>query len=203
MICFLVAAQIASAQPSARVDVTTPTTAVPTAQVSVRGVLADRSFDELMRNGFPVRLHLTAELWRTDRFFNENVAHYYWDLIVKFDSFDGTYEVARVTGDTVVSLGAYKKLADAQLAAELPYAPLLPSPPRGRASYIAVQADVQTMEMSDLQEVQNWLRGEAKPAVQGRKNPGKALTRGLGSLMTRLLGAQVRHLEGKSLSFVL
>ncbi len=195
-------APVVSAQPRARIDVTTPT-ATTGAFVSVRGVLADKAFDELMRGGFPVRLHMKAELWRSDRFFNELVTSYEWEVHVKFSSFDAVYEVARVTADSVISLGAYKKLSDAQQAAELPFAPALPQPPKGRESYVAVQADIQTMEMTDLAEVQSWLRGEAKPAIQGKKNPGRAITRALGSLVTRLLGAQIRHMDGKSETFTL
>jgi hypothetical protein len=196
----------AVAQPRAHVVVTTPTAAAA-CSVSVVGVLTDEAFDELMRNGFPVRMHIRAELWRTGGIFDQLTAHTEWEIVVSFDSFDATYEVVRVTFDDskarFVPLGTYKLLASAQAAAELAYAPQLPSPPKGREAYIAVQADVQTMDMSDLDELQRWLRGEARPAVQGRKNPGKVITRGLSSIVTRLLGAEVRHYEGRSKRFVL
>ncbi len=191
-----------AAQPRPSIDVTTPT-ATKAAQVSIKSVLADSAFDELMRGGFPVRMRLKAELWRTDRMFNELVASAEWQIIVRFDQLDKTYSVARLVGNAVTDLGTYRKLQDAQRAAELEYTPVLPTPPKGRESYVAVQADVQTMEMSDLAELQGWLRGEAKPAVQGRKNPGKSLLRGLSSLGSRLLGAQIRHVEGRSETFVL
>jgi len=58
--------------------------------------------------------------------------------------------------------------------------------------------DVETLDISDLTEMQRWLQGEARPAVQGRRNPGTALTRGLRTLVTRLLGGEVRHLERRS-----
>lgn len=192
----------ASGQERAGISVTPPTLTTP-ATVAVRGVLADKAFDELMRNGFPVRVHVRTELWRTGRVFDDVAANATWDIIVQFDTYDSNYEVLRVTSDAVTTLGVYAKLADARAAAELPYAPPLPIPPRGRESYVAVQADVQTLEMSDLEEVQRWLRGEVRPAVEGRKNPGTALGRGLRSLFTRLLGAEVRHLEGRTRRFTL
>lgn len=204
VVLLLASALPLAAQPRARVNVTTPTAAAA-CSVSVVGVLADSAFDELMRNGFPVRMHMRAELWRKGSIFDQIAAHTEWEVVVSFDSFDATYEVVRVTFDgskpRFTQLGAYKTLATAQAAAELAFAPPLPPAPKGKESYIAVQADVQTMDMSDLDEVQRWLRGDARPAVEGRKNPGKALTRGLSSIVTRLLGAEVRHYEGRSKLF--
>ncbi len=129
-----------------------------------------------------------------------------WETVVSFDSFDHTYEVVRVTfnkGVKSTSLGAYKSLSGAQAAAELAFAPALPAAQPGKRSYIQVNADIQVMEMSDIDELERWLRGEARPAVQGRKNPGKVLGRGLSSIVTRLLGAEVRHLEQRSATFTL
>ena len=192
----------AEAQNTPRIRVTAPTlTALAT--VAVVGVLADKKFDELMRNGFPVHMHVTAEMWRTGKVFDEIVAKNEWQLVVQFDTFDSNYEVLRITTDSIIPLGAYKKLADARAAAELAYAPPLGIPPRGRESYVSVQADVETMQMSDLEEVQRWLKGDARPAVQGKRNPGTALVRGLRSLITRLLGAEVRHLDGRTRPFTL
>ena len=191
---------IAPAQTRAEISIVPPTlTSAPS--VSVRGVLADNAFDELMRNGFPMRIHVRAELWRTRSFLDDVVANVDWDVIVQFDSFDSVYEVLRVTGDSVVQLGAYRKLIDARAASELSYNVPSLTPPRGRESYITVRADVQTIELSDLDELQRWLKGEARPAVQGKKNPGTAITRGLRSLGSRLLGAEVRHLEQQTKAF--
>lgn len=192
----------AHAQTRSEISIVTPTLTSPPS-VSVRGVLADNAFDELMRNGFPMRIHVRAELWKTRSFLDEVITNVDWDIIVQFDSFDSVYEVLRVTGDSVVQLGAYRKLVDARAASELSYSLPLLTPPRGRESYITVRADVQTIELSDLDELQRWLKGEARPAVQGKKNPGTAVTRGLRSLGSRLLGAQVRHLEQQTRPFKL
>jgi hypothetical protein len=103
----------------------------------------------------------------------------------------------RIRDGTITSLGSYARFADARAASELAYAPPL-ALPAGKRGYVAVQVDVQSLQMSDLAETQRWLQGEARPAVQGRRNPGKALTRGLSTLLTRLLGGEVRHLEKRS-----
>jgi hypothetical protein len=166
--------------------------------VAVRRVLTERAFDDPLRHGFPVRLHVRTEAWTVGGWFDELVGSAEWDIIVRYDLIDKTYEVARVTSDAIMPLGSYARFIDARAATELPFSPPLRVNARGKRGYIAVKVDAQAVEMSDLDEVQRWLRGEARPMVQGRRSPGTALTRGLRTLVSRLLGGEVRHLEAKT-----
>ncbi|MGV3710593.1 MAG: hypothetical protein ACO1Q7_17315 [Gemmatimonas sp.] len=190
------------AQNRIEVKIAQPTLTAP-ATVAMTGLLADKAFDKLMRGGFSVRVHFKAELWRSRRFLDEISAESEWDMIVRFDAFDKTYEVARIVGDSIVVMGPYRKLEDAQLVAERPYAMALPKPPRGRESYINVLADIQAMDITDLDELMGWLRGEARPAVQGKKNPTTVVGGALRSIGSRLLGAEVRHVEQRTRAFKL
>ena len=95
-------------------------------------------------------------------------------------------------------LGQYKSFADARSATEQAFTPSLTPRVKGRSGYVAVQIDVETLELGDLAELQRWLSGEAAPAVRGRRNPGTALTNGFRKLVTRILGGEVRHLEARS-----
>ena len=175
-----------------------PRSATTSLTVAAREVLRDASFDELLRNGFPTRLHFRVELWAIGRWFDEIVDRTEWDVIVSYDLVDRSYTVERWTREGVTSLGSYSRFADARAASEIPHMPPLTPPVAGRKGYVAVQVDVQTLAISDLAEMQRWLRGEARPAVQGKRNPGTAITRGLRTLVTRLLGGEVRHLESRS-----
>ncbi len=166
--------------------------------ISLRGLLEEKTFDELLRSGFPLSEHFRAELWMTGRWFDEIVDREEWDVSVRYDVIDRTYEVLRRTRDRVVSLGSYSRFTDARAASELAYMPSLSARAKGRKGYVNVQVDVQMVAISDLDELQRWLRGEAAPAVQGRRSPGTALTRGFRTLVTRLLGGEVRHLEKRS-----
>lgn len=170
--------------------------------IAVRGVLSERPFDELLRSGFPARLHVRAELWSEGRWFDDVNGRAEWDIIVRYDVIDRSYEVARRTGEGITPLGSYARFADARAAMELAYAPPLPSPPRGKKTYVLVQAELQTLQVSDLDELERWLRGEAGPAVQGKRSPASALTRGIRTLASRLLGGEVRRLEARSPSMV-
>lgn len=188
---------MASAQSRPEIDIRVAPTSYPPL-VAVRGVLLEKPFDELLRSGFPARLHVRAEVWTIGRWFDDILGRAEWDIVVRYDAIDRTYEVARFVSGRLMPLGSYVRFADARAASELPYLPALTVPPRGRKSYVAVQAELQTLDVSDLDELERWLRGEASPAVRGKRSPGTALTRGVRSLASRLLGGEVRRLEAKS-----
>jgi len=57
------------------------------------------------------------------------------------------------------------------------------------------------ISMSDLDELERWLRGELRPAVRGKRNPGTALGRGISTLATRLLGGEKRRYEQRTETF--
>ena len=188
---------VASAQSRPEIDIRVAPTAYPPL-VAVRGVLTEKPFDELLRSGFPARLHVRAELWSIGGWFDDVLSRVEWDIVVRYDAIDRTYDVARFVAGRLMPLGSYVRFADARAASELAYLPALATPPRGRKSYVAVQAELQTLDVSDLDELERWLRGEVSPAVRGKRNPGTALTRGVRSLASRLLGGEVRRLEAKS-----
>ncbi len=193
----------AQAEDGSRIEIQLPTSSSP-ATVRLRNAINGGRFEELLRNGFDVRVHLRAELWKTGRIFNDVVAGTEWDLIVHFDQFDQTFDVARVEPDgDIAPLGTYRRLEDAKAALSLSYAPPLRRPELGQRYYYNVQADIETLDLRDLDEVSRWLRGELAPAVQGRKNPGTALSRGLRTLVSRVMGGEVRRLEARSPRFEL
>jgi hypothetical protein len=197
VLLFVSGSRVARAQTRPEIDIRMAATAFPPA-VSVRGVLTEREFDELLRSGFPARLHVRAEVWSVGRWFDEVRGRAEWDVIVQYNVIDRTYDVARLEGARVTPLGSYLRFADARAASELPHQPVLPSPRRGQKAYVLVQAELQTLDVSDLDEIERWLRGEATPAVRGKRSPASALTRGVRTLASRLLGGEVRRLEARS-----
>jgi hypothetical protein len=165
------------------------------------GVLSDGQQRDLLRNGFPARLHYRVELWSVGGLLNDLESAAEWNVVVRHDPLDNTYRVARFAGDRVVQLGRYPEFRDAQGAAERMFrAPIVPRR-RGRSYYYAVVLDVETLSLTDLDEVERWLKGELRPAVRGRRNPGTALTRGVRTLVVRLLGGEARRYELRSPTF--
>ena len=203
----LVVGLLASAAPAGAqargVEIRLPTrSALPSEGPLVRmvRVLDERDLRDLLDHGFPIRVHYRAELWTVAGWFNDLRGSWEWDLVLRQNGMSRSYEVARLVGDQVTPLGEFTNLATAIVAAERPYrVPLLP--PRGRRSYWNVVVDVETLALSDLDEVERWLRGELRPAVRGQRNPGTALGRGLKTLTSRLLGGETRHYEVRSETF--
>ncbi len=168
--------------------------------VRVVDVLDERELRDLLGHGFPVRVHYRAELWTLGRFLNDLRATREWDLVVRQDALNKAYEVARIVGDQITFLGRFASLDDAAAAAERPYRVPVTAP-RGRRAYYNVVVDVETLSLSDLDEVERWLRGELRPAVRGQRSAGTALGRGVKVLTERLLGGETRHFEVRSETF--
>ena len=186
-----------------RIDITLPAQGAllregPTLRGS--GLLADAPLRDLVRNGFPARFSFRVELWSTGGFFNSLEASTTWDVIVRYDPLEKVYEVVRIAGNQAVALGKFADVESAGDAVGRPVRVPLNAPSRSRY-YYAATLDVEVLSLSDLDELERWLRGELRPAVSGRRNPGTALTRGVRTLVVRLLGGTKRHFEAKTNTF--
>jgi hypothetical protein len=164
-------------------------------------VLSDGQTRDLLRNGFPARLHYRLELWRQNGVFSTVDNTREWDVIVRFDPLTKRFRAARLTGDTATVLGDFPQFPALASAMATPFVvPLVPRRRGGRYFYNLV-LDVEMLSLSDLDEVERWLRGELRPAVQGKRNPAGVVGRGLRTLFVRLLGAERRHYEVRSKEF--
>jgi len=200
--CLLFASQ--SVAQKARVEVNAPPQRAWAEQaptVSSAGLLTDAAMRDLLSNGFPARLHYRLERWKSGRWFDDLQAASEWDVILKYDVLSKRYQAARVVNQKAQPLGEYATLEDAANAAEAPYQTTISLPKKGQRGYYNLMLDVEMLSLSDLDEVERWLRGELKPAVRGERNPGTALTRGLRTVVVRLLGGEKRHYEARSGTF--
>jgi len=170
----------------------------------VRGVniLSDGDMREMLRGGFPARMRFKVELWSIGGWANQFQGATEWDVVVAYDHLDKSYVAARFVRDRRIPLGRFAEFRDVEAAIAIPFrAPITPSPRAEGQFYYNVVLDVESLSCADLDEVERWLRGELKPAVQGQRNPGTAVTRGVRTLMARLLGGQRRHYELQSATF--
>jgi hypothetical protein len=170
---------------------------------SVRSValLSDGPMRNLLVNGFPARLHYTMERWATGGWFDDMKATTQWDVVVKYDALGKRYHVFRAVANRATELGNYDTLDEAQEVVDAAFrAPISPAR-RGQRSYYNLVLDIETLSLTELDEVEQWLRGEMKPAVRGKKNPGTAVSRGVRTLVVRLLGGEKRRYETRSGTF--
>jgi hypothetical protein len=169
--------------------------------VRARHVLRERYVTDLLRNGFPARLHFRAELWTAGGLFNSRERSAEWDVLVRYDALQQEYEVVRVMRDSAFARGRFAQFDDAVAEIERPVrAPITPLRSR-KSQYYNVTLELEMLSVSDLDEVERWLRGELKPAVRGDRNPGTAVGRGMRTLLARVLGGEMRRLEARSAIF--
>ena len=165
------------------------------------GLLSDAAMRDLLANGFPARLHYRLERWTAGGWFDDLKAAFEWDVILKYDVLGKKYQAVRVVNKKVESLGEFPSFEEAATRTEAAYKPAISLPKKGQRGYYNLLLDVETLSLSDLDEVERWLRGELKPAVRGKKNPGTALGRGVRTVVVRLLGGEKRHYEARTGTF--
>jgi hypothetical protein len=161
--------------------------------VSASHMLEGSKLQELLASGFPARLHFTVELWSVGGWLNDLERITEWDVVVRWLAVEHAFEVTQVTGDQPFSLGRFALLDDAAAAVARPVRAPIVAFAGGRRFYYQATLSVETLSLSDLDEVERWLRGELRPAVRGQRNPGTVLGRGLKTLASRLLGGERRE----------
>ena len=170
-------------------------------QVGFANVLNDEQTRELVRAGFPAQLRFRLELWRVGRWMNELERSVSWYMVVGYDPASQSYRVRRRFGSQIEDLGTFPTLASAQVATDRPTR--VPLTPRrsDRRYYYNLTLDVEVLSVSDLDQLERWLRGELQPAVRGENSPLTALGSGARTLITRVLGGERRRYEKRSATF--
>lgn len=164
-------------------------------------LLSDAPMRNLLINGFPARLHYRMERWATGGWFDDIKAAAEWDVVVKYDALGKRYHVFRAIANRAVQLGSYETAAEAEEMVSAPFRAPISLPRRGQRTYYNLVLDIEILSLTEIDEVERWLRGELKPAVRGKKNPGTAVSRGVRTLVVRLLGGEKRRYEARSGAF--
>ena len=203
IVLFAVVASRAAAQKPQLILTMPDHSALATEPPSVRSasLITDGAMLDLIRNGFPAHLHYKLERWSTGGFFDDVTAEAEWDAVVRYDALAKVFQVYRVVGKKTTALGNFSDIASAEAALDAPFPAPISLPKRGKKAYYNLVLEVETLSLTELDEVEQWLRGELKPAVRGKKNPGTAVGRGVRTVMVRLLGGEKRRYEARSGTF--
>jgi hypothetical protein len=164
-------------------------------------IFADRDIREMLHSGFPARLHYRLELWGAAGFFDDLKRQLEWDVIVRYNPLKRRYTATRIEGDRVTALGSFDNLNPVEELLSHPMQPAIVVPDGHDKYYYNLVLDVQMLSVSDLDEVERWLKGDVGPAVRGQKSPGTALGQGAKTFITKLLGGQDKHYEARSKVF--
>ena len=163
----------------------------------LRGALADAELEQAIRSGLPLRLRFRVELWR-DETFDDLIATDQWTAVVTFDALSELYVVR--TRANAGRARAFADFAAARAAVETSYTVALRPQKRGRYYYTG-SVDVETLSLSDLEELERWLKGELQPAVSGERSLPGAIGQGARRLFIRVLSLPERRMEARSERF--
>lgn len=148
-----------------------------------------------LESGLPVRLQVITELWR-DGFFDSQEGRAEWRATIWFDPLGETYRVEVL--DQATALSDSPEDAMEILRSEL-RSGLLPN--REGTYYYLGRAQIETLSLSDIEELRRWLRGELGPAAGGGDVGGSAIGRGIRRLFVRALGLPVVQYQARSAEF--
>jgi hypothetical protein len=164
------------------------------ALLQVPALLDDRGLADALGSGLPLRFRLRVELWEKGLFDRLADAQEISLALVQ-DPLDRSLAL-----ETERNSRRYASADDAQAAVRAALRPALRPPRQGRFYYLA-SLEVETLSLSDLEELRRWVRGEVQPAVEGRNPPARALGRGARRVLIRVMGLPTRRFEARTPTF--
>jgi hypothetical protein len=164
-------------------------------RIRVGNLLDDSGLRDALESALPLRFHMRAELWRK-RTLDRLVEAEEISVALLQDPLGAGYSLETGAGVRLV-----KTLGEAQLALGELLNPALTPRMNGRHYYI-VTLEVETLSLSDLDELRRWLRGDVAPAIGGQSSPSRAVERGLRRLMVRVIGLPTRRFEARTGTFI-
>jgi hypothetical protein len=162
--------------------------------IRVGPVLADSELERAATSGLPLRVRVRVEMWR-DRFFDQLVDTTSWSTVIVHEPISEQFFVRSLPA-TRGSRRA-SSFASARQAVESEYL-LSMSPPSPCRYYYTVSLQIETLSVSDLEELERWLQGELQPAVSGQRSVPGAIGQGAKRLLLRMLDLPERRYEART-----
>jgi hypothetical protein len=157
--------------------------------VSTSNLLADARPRDLLRQGFPTRIHYRLELWAKGSFINDLKGRAEWEVDIAYDPRTKLYNVVRRTTDDRLreNFGGFETVTSAEAQFSKPYRVAL-HPARGGRYYYELFVEVETLAETDLDALEQWMRGPTAPG--NTSNPLTVVRGGVSALLSRVLGGE-------------
>ncbi len=169
------------------------------AVVRERGLLDDQRWTDLLRSGFPLRLHYRLELWRArSGWFDDLQRTVEWDVVVRHEPLLDQYAVSIITpgGSREHRYPSLERLSN---ALGVVYRIAIGPAATGEFYYKA-SLRVSTLSDADLDALEQFLRGEATDTT-GPTDLGSVVSRSTARLLLKLGGLPTVTVEGRSGKF--
>jgi len=167
------------------------------ARMEILDLFSDARLVGAVLDGLPLRIRVRIQLWK-DGFFDNQKDQHEWAAIILFDPLTRRYRVqTSASADAAVEVNTLEEAQAAlQLTLNIPIRP----PEPGRYYYVA-NVEMETLSLSDLEELQRWLKGELAPAVAGEQDVEGALAKGFRRVLVRMLGLPAKRFRVTSPPF--
>jgi Domain of unknown function (DUF4390) len=166
-------------------------------RIRIGNLFDDPGLTDALQSGLPLRIRIVAELWK-DGLFDSQRGRGEWRASVIYDPLERRYRVATGSGGAAdLPVDSIEGLAEAlQSRFSLPLKPAQ----SGRYYYLG-QVEVETLSLTDLEELQRWLRGDLASAVAGDEKVETAVGRGMRRVLVRMLGLPAKRFRVRSPTF--
>jgi hypothetical protein len=165
--------------------------------VRVGPVLRDRELEQTARSGVPVRLRIRVELWK-DQILDALVDSTTWTSVIVYEPIGELYLVRTLPANNQTR--RFTTFPEMRASIETEYLPRIRPTESGR-HYYTVTLQIETLSVSDLDELERWVQGELQPAVSGQRSVPGAIGQGVKSLMLRLLDLPTRRYDARTERF--
>lgn len=164
-------------------------------RVALGDLLDDGGLRRAIHQGLPLRISVQAELWQ-DRFFDSQRGEAEWRASVVYDPVARNYGVEAQGSPRVTVVSLDEAAGILRQRFDLPLIPV-----QEGSFYYLVEVEMETLSLSDLEELQRWLRGDLAPAVGGDEDVGGAVGSGVRRLFVRALGLPARRIRLRTPTF--
>jgi hypothetical protein len=160
-------------------------------------VLGEPQLERAARSGVPVRVRVRVELWR-DRFIDQLVDTAGWSTVIVYEPIGEQFFVRSLpAGGGARRFGTFDAARGVLERDQL----LGMQPDQPGRYYYTTSLQVETLSLSDIEELERWLQGELQPAVSGQRSVPAALGQGARRLMLRFLDLPQRRVDARSERF--
>ena len=166
-------------------------------EMRLGNVFDDEALVRALHSGLPLRIQVRAELWK-DGFFDSQRGRGEWRASVVYDPLERLYRVA--TGGEDATEMSEDSLAAVREALQSAFVIPLRPWQEGRYYYLG-QVEIETLSMSDLDELQRWLRGDLATGARADDEVGTVVGRGVHRVMVRVLGIPARRYRVRTQPF--